>query len=235
MIVVAVIGLVVVAVVLGFYAQKKRQEALARWAASVGWVYVGRDDSLVHLSERAPFGTGHGRRTGEVMRGSFGGVEAMSFAYTWQTGSGDDEDTHTVHVVALALPAYLPIVEVQPEDLTTRVARAFGGQDLEFESDDFNRAFRVQAGDRRTAYAILHPRLMERLLQTDARGLSWRTDGTWIVSWSPGATDVAVVASRLALLQAIVASVPRHVWQDHGYDPLPPPPAPAPPAPSPLA
>ena len=85
----------------------------------------------------------------------------------------------------------------------------------QFESEAFNRAYRVAADDQRTGHAILPPRLMERLLP-DALGNAWRIDGTWILSWEPGTTDLDRLAPRLGLLSAVVRSVPRHVWQDHG-------------------
>ncbi len=223
----AVFGIGVVLVLLvgavGFWVQRKRRERLVEWARVNGWTYVSSDPSLVDLSTRYPFGQGRSRRTSEVLRGRFQGGEALSFVYSWKTGSGKSETTHTVHVAALALPAYLPIVEVTPEGIFDRVVTAMGMQDLRFESEAFNRAFRVQAHDERTAYAVIHPRLMERLLQPDARGEAWRTDGVWILSWRNGATDLDSLGTRFALLSAIVASVPRHVWQDHGYDPLAPP------------
>lgn len=206
----------------GFWLQRKRRERLMGWARLNGWTYLSSDPSLVDLSTRHPFGQGRARRTSEVLRGRFQGRDALSFVYSWKTGSGKSESTHTAHVVALALPAYLPIVEVTPEGVLDRIATAVGVQDLRFESEAFNRAFRVQAYDERTAYAVIHPRLMERLLQPDARGEAWRTDGTWILSWRSGATDVDSLAARFGLLSAVVASVPRHVWQDHGYDPLAP-------------
>jgi len=220
-----VVGIVVVVAVLalGIWSRSVRRKRLLEWAQASGGRYVGDDSSLVAFSTRYPFGQGHARRAREVLRGRFAGADAISFTYTWKTGSGKDEQSHTVHVLALALPAYLPIVEVAPESVLDRVARTFGGQDMRFESEDFNRAFRVQAYDERTAHAVLHPRLMERLLESDGRTVSWRTDGTWILSWRGGATDLDSMATRLGVMSAVVAAIPRHVWQDHGYDPLAPP------------
>lgn len=214
--------LVVAVAVLGIWYQAKRRQRLVEWARHNGWTYASSDPSLVGLSQRYPFGQGHGRRTSEVLRGRYGGHEALSFVYRWRTGSGKEEQTHTAHVVALALPAYLPVVQVTPESVLDRVVAAFGGQDMRFESEDFNRAYRVQASDERTAHAIVHPRLMERLLRDDARAISWRIDGTWILSWAGGATDLDSLATRYGVLSAVLAAVPRHVWQDHGHDPLAP-------------
>ena len=214
------VALVVGLLALGIWYQAVRRRRLTEWAARNGWVYADSDDSLVTISDRYPFGEGHHRRTAEVLRGQFSGRDATSFVYRWRTGNGKQEQQHSVHVVAVALPAYLPIVEVVPEGLGARLARAFGGQDLSFESDEFNRAFRIQAFDEPTAYAIVHPRLMERLLLPDARQVAWRTDGVRILSWQSGTTDLGTLATRLSVVSAVVSAIPRHVWQDHGYDPL---------------
>lgn len=207
--------------VAGFWVQHKRHERFAAWALRNGWTYARSDRSLVDISRGQPFGQGSSRRATEVLRGTYDGRPALSFSYQWTTGSGKNRTTHHAHVVALALPTYLPTVEVTPEGLGARLAKLVGAQDVQFESEAFNRAYRVAATDQRTGHAILHPRLMERLLRSDALGNAWRIGGTWILSWETGTTDLDRLAPRLGLLSAVVRSVPRHVWQDHGYDPTP--------------
>ncbi|GAA3799413.1 DUF3137 domain-containing protein [Cellulomonas soli] len=207
---------------LGWWLQHQRRQQLQQWAQRNGWTYADRDDSYVRVQRGQPFEQGHARRATEVMTGRFEGMPAISFDYQWDTGSGKEETTHHAHVVALALPAYLPTLEVTPEGFGARFAKMLGAQDMQFESEDFNRAYRVAAGDQRTAHAVLHPRLMERLLRPDAVRTPWRIEGTWIVSWTSGGTDLSTLAARLGLLTAVVRSVPRHVWLDHGYDPSSP-------------
>ena len=221
--VLVVLGLVVTVglFVAGFWVQKKRHERFRAWALSNRWTYAGSDPSLVHLSDAQPFGQGRDKRATEVLRGAFDGHQAVSFTYSWTTGDEKDTTNHTAHVVALALPAYLPTVEVTRDGFGAKLDKLFGGQDIQFESEAFNRAYRVAATDQRTGHAILHPRLMERLLQGDALGTAWRIDGTWILSWESGTTDLDRLAPRLGVLCAVVRSIPRHVWQDHGYDPTP--------------
>ena len=58
------------------------------------------------------------------------------------------------------------------------------------------------------------------LLLPDARQVAWRTDGVRILSWQSGTTDLGTLATRLSVVSAVVSAIPRHVWQDHGYDPL---------------
>ncbi|WP_456823509.1 DUF3137 domain-containing protein [Cellulomonas sp. P5_E12] len=210
---------VVILAVLAWMMQKKRQEAFQQWALRNRWTYEGSDPSLVHLSDAQPFGQGRDKRATEVLRGAFDGHQAVSFTYSWTTGDEKDTTNHTAHVVALALPAYLPTVEVTRDGFGAKLDKLFGGQDIQFESEAFNMEFRVTASDAQVGHAIVHPRLMERLLR-DGAVTPWRIGGTSIISWEPGSSALETLATRLGLLSAIVRSIPRHVWLDHGHDPL---------------
>jgi hypothetical protein len=214
-----VLGMLAVAV-FAYLLQKKRREAFEQWALTNGWTFQGSDRSLATFANGQPFGQGRERRATEVLRGVFDGRPALSFTYAWTTGDDKDRTRHTNHVVALGLPTFLPTVEVTPDGLGAKLAKLVGGQDMQFESAEFNRQFRVQSSDERTAHAIVHPRLMERLLRDGTAGQPWRIEGTWILSWEGGSSDLSTLATRLGLLSGIVRSIPRHVWQDHGYDPL---------------
>jgi hypothetical protein len=206
--------------VLAWWASRKRIERLRAWAATNGWTYASSDASLTTFSQWQPFGAGHAKRATEVLAGRYDRLSALSFTYRWTTGSGRESSTHTAHVVAVVLPAFLPRVELTPDGLGAKLAKLVGAQDISFESDDFNRAYRVSSSDPRVAHAIVHPRLMERMLRDDARGSAWRIDGTWLLSWENGASNLDRLATRLGVLSAVVRSVPRHVWLEHGYDPL---------------
>jgi len=211
--------LVPLLLVLRWYAMYRREEATKAWAGRIGWTFVGADSSLAQRWTGTPFGTGGSRRTSEVVVGTYSGRPARSFAYQYTTNRGKERQTYAFHVVTLALPAYLPNVQLTPDGFGAKLERALGGQDMVFESEDFNRAWRVETSDPSVAHAVVHPRLMERLLQSDARGLMLRIEGTDILCWSAGSPDLDQVARRLGVLNAVVNAVPRHVWLDHGYDP----------------
>ncbi|MBD7918477.1 hypothetical protein H9657_09330 [Cellulomonas sp. Sa3CUA2] len=217
LVVVAVVGPVVAW--LGNRWQQRRHERLAAWGSLNGWDYVRYDRGLERIQTGVPFSTGDSHAAIEVMRRDWQGRPAVSFTYRWVTGTGKERSTSYAHVVALRLPAYLPRLEVTAEGVGARLVKLAGGKDLQLELAAFNREYRVVAADERTAHAVLHPRLMERLLRSDALGRPWRIEGTWLVTWDDGRTDVDRVAGRLMLLGAIADAVPRHVWQDHGHDP----------------
>ncbi|WP_051639785.1 DUF3137 domain-containing protein [Cellulomonas sp. URHE0023] len=207
-------------VAFGWWASVKRRERLQTWARVNGWTYTSSDRSLVGFSRLQPFGLGHSKRATEVLTGTYDRHPALSFTYSWTTGSGKSSANHTAHIVGVSLPAYLPTVELTPDGLGAKLAKLVGAQDIQFESEDFNRAFRVASSDPQVAHAIVHPRLMERMLRPDAAGTTWRIEGTWILTWAMGSTDLDRLASRLGVLTAVADSIPRHVWLDHGFDPL---------------
>jgi hypothetical protein len=211
------IGLVAFAA-LGWWASVKRRERLRTWAAANGWSYLPSAPSLVDLSSGQPFGVGHSKKAVEVLSGTYDRLSVLSFTYRWTTGSGKSSSAHSAHIVGVMLPAYLPTVELTPDGFGAKLAKLVGAQDIQFESDEFNRAFRVASSDPQVAHAIVHPRLMERMLRDDARGAAWRIEGTWLLSWATGTTDLDRLASRLALLRTVTRSIPQHVWLDHGFD-----------------
>lgn len=214
-----IFGLVPLVLVGSWLYQRHREKVCRAWAAATGWTYVGSDQSLVHRWRGKPFHLGHSRRASEVVRGTYRGRAATSFTYRYTTGSGKNRHTVSHHVVALALPAALPTVQLTHDGVGARIAKAFGGQDIRFESEAFNERWRVESSDAKAAHDLVHPRLMERLLAPDAQGVDLRVEGASVLCWASGGQDLDQVARYLGVLTAVVEHVPRFVWLDHGYDP----------------
>lgn len=197
---------------------------LQQWALQHGWTFRDLDLGLTSLQSGTPFAAVSGSLATEVLSGTYQGMPATSFRLTIEkstveVGGVQQPVVRDWHVVAVALPAPLPRIEVTPERPGAALGRLVGMEDMQLESESFNEAYRVTTADPRTAHAVLHPRLMERLLQPDARRSPWRIQGGWVATWRTGATDLQALDGRLGLLAAIVGSVPRHVWLDHGVDP----------------
>lgn len=193
----------------------RRRRAEQQWAAERGWQVRG--DQALAERMLGVFGLGSRCTVSHLVAGDYAGRPAMTFEYV---EAGASASMH-VHVVAVSLPVPLPALRLSPQALTDELAGALGGQDIVFESDDFNRAWRVRAVDGKYAHDVLHPRLMERLLAGDAQGVSVWVVGTDVLCWVPGTADLAAVDERLAVLTAFVDAIPRFVWLDHGYDPGP--------------
>lgn len=232
-----------VAVVGLLQARRRRQHALAiqQFAASNGWTYVPEDDRQCARWQRSPFNEGFDRRAKNVVFGRYRNHEMLAFDYTFKTrtqdSNGSSTQTHYYRICALALPAYLPLLEVGPENVLTRMAHVVGLEDIQFESEDFNRRYRVHGADQKFAYDVLSPRTIQSLLNLPE--LRWRTEGSSILSWATGSNDPADLMARLATLATVVDGIPSFVWHDHGVATppavTPPPASPAPASPAPVA
>jgi hypothetical protein len=196
---------------------QKRRELLMMWATNSGFSYVVEDDSWCERWRAAPFGEGDHRKASNVVTGTLSNKTFAAFDYSYQTHSSDGRGgrsttTHRYVVTSLQLPTSLPQLQVTPESLVTRLGNALGLDDIELESEDFNRRFRVHARDRKFACDVLTPRTMQLLLSRPA--LSWRIDGSDVVAWQDGRLSPASVLATTSELREIVDGIPSFVWQD---------------------
>ncbi|ADB35722.1 hypothetical protein Kfla_6730 [Kribbella flavida DSM 17836] len=222
----ALVGFAVVGVlaVVNHMAAKKRREQFTAFAAQQGFAYTPENHQLAAQWAGEPFRTGSSRRVRNVLGGSFHGRQMVAFDYSYETHSTDSKGrrtstTHKYGVVVMQLPGPLPHLQVTHEGVFGgAVANALGFRDLQFESDQFNRAFRVKADDERFGHAVVHPRMMELLL---ARGeIGWRFEGNSLVGWDNGPHTPVEVMNRLHLLHQVIDQIPPYVWRDYaGVDP----------------
>ena len=199
--------------------QQRRARYLA-FAAERGWTYTPRDDTWVDRFEGSPFGRGSSRRATHVLRGQYAGRDMVAFHYRYLTRSHNGQQqttqTHRFTVVALALPAALPWLELTGENVLTRIGSALGLADVELESEAFNRRYRVSATDRRFAYDVLHPRTMEQLLAQPTVNLRlWGADA---LLWDSGFAEPEELPGMLAALAQLVDGIPSYVWSDRQAD-----------------
>ena len=200
-----------------YQANQKRKDLLFSWATNSGYKYAVEDDSMCERWNGDPFGEGDHRRAENVITGA--AKSAFSaFDYSYQTHSnegrgGRTTTTHHYCVTALQMPAFLPVLQVTTENALTRIGHVLGLDDIDLESEDFNRKFRVHANDRKFASDVLTPRTMEALLARPAA--SWRITGTDILTWAEGRLSPSSVLGDLATLQLVVDGIPSFVWKDH--------------------
>ena len=187
---------------------------LARWARLEGWTYEARDDSWVDTWRGYPFGRGILARAQSVMTGTFGPHRATVFEYSYHDTRNRYPllDRYAIH--ALALPARLPWTHLSAEGVRDRASALIGLQDIELESDEFNRAYRVRSEDHRFASDLLNPRTMEMLLRCG--GPDIRIGAGYIVLVTDGPVDPTSVYGALTVLAAMLENLPDFVWSDRG-------------------
>jgi hypothetical protein len=174
------IGLIALAAVGAYFAHlhaKQRREAMAALAAELGWSYSAQkdhshDEQYANFEifrrghDRAAYNTLTGRRT---IEGRDFACRMGDFTYKVTTGSGKHRRTTTYNFsyLILHLPfarTDIPALLIRREGMFDKLAGAFGFDDIDFESAEFSRKFHVKSQDKRFAYDVIDPRMMEFLL-----------------------------------------------------------------------
>lgn len=170
--VICVVGLfVVAAVIFGVMAAKKRREELAMLALRLGLTYRADEDR--EMSDRFGFldalAQGSNRYAYNILSGIYQSHEVLLFDYHYETHSTDSKgrrQTHHHHFsfFILMLPQSFPELRITKEGFLSKIAQAFGYQDIDFESAEFSRAFCVRSKDKKFAYDVCNGAMMEYLL-----------------------------------------------------------------------
>ena len=105
----------------------------------------------------------------------------------------------------------LPSLTVDPEGFFDRLVSGLTGGDIDLESEDFNRAFTVSCPDRKFASDVLHPQMMEYLMQHPQLG--WRFERDSMLVIASGQRDAAQIDATLAVMDGITDRIPEFVWR----------------------
>ena len=218
-------GVVVIAAIayFGHLAAKKRREEFQALASELGWSFDPRRDSSHddQYSHFELFRRGHSRSAFNTLTGSveIDGREfeakAGDFRYRVTHGSGKNRrtSTYTFSYLIFHLPFATPELVIRPEGFFDKIAGALGFDDIDFESEEFSRRFHVKGSDRKFAYDVVHPRMMEFLLAKRPpaidveRGRCCLSDGS--SRWDP-----AGLKARIRFLKEFFDLWPDHVTAD---------------------
>jgi hypothetical protein len=174
--VIVAIALVATIAYMSWLAEKKRQEALAGLAQELDLRFDpgldhGHDDEYEQFEI---FRRGHSRVARNTLHGFVTLFDqgchlvAGDYRYKVTSGSGKNRSTRTYKFSYLIVhpPWDTPPLLIRPEGMFDKIKGAFGFDDIDFESAEFSRKFYVKSDDKRFAYDVLHPRMMELLLAT---------------------------------------------------------------------
>jgi hypothetical protein len=169
-----------------------------------------------------PFTGGTYREVRNVYRDTAGGRPVMVFDYQDVYGRGPDSTRRHFRVALFELAISAPRLAVRLERLVDAAARLVGVQDIEMESQAFNRRYRVQADDRRFAFDVLNPRAIQALLDC-RRSVALAMGGAFLVVYEgpldPEAEpDPRAEEELLDVGRDIALSVPSYVRDDRPPD-----------------
>jgi len=155
-----------------YLAKKKREEALRALARRLGCRFYPNDPFGLSARYEGRFPTlqqGSKRYAYNVVDGKLDGRPMHLFDHHHETYSTDSKGNRTTHhhhrtFVCLEHDADLGRIEVRPEHLLDKVGAFFGFDDVDFESEEFSRKYMVKAEDRKLAYDVFHPKMIEYFL-----------------------------------------------------------------------
>ena len=216
---VAVVVVVVAALVGGYLISRritqKRQAALTAVATSLGFRYSPDDPFDTVDLPFALFTRGDGRGVENVLWGMSGNLAVRLCDYWYYDESTDSKggrhrSYHRFSCATTSIDAYVPGITVGRENALTRLGGALGFDDIEFESEDFNRAFRVKSATPKFAYDMIDARMMAFLLDASS-GCTFEVVGSDLLC-ATGRVRPADLPGLLHVLQSFHAHVPKVVW-----------------------
>jgi hypothetical protein len=172
---------IVIFALFAYYSYQQRLQRVAELhalAQQLNWQFSGEEDysfdseySQFSVFTQGSSGYAYNTLTGHVHIGDEHWPARMG-DYHYQTTSSDGKTTHTHHhyfsylLVDLPYPS-LPYLRIRREGFFDTLAGAFGFSDINFESAEFSKRIHVKSSDKRFAYDVIHPAMMEFLLADD--------------------------------------------------------------------
>ncbi len=222
MAVLLVVGIVLAVaggVVLSFYLKQKRRQELAAMARQLGLEYSATDTRGCLGLPFALLSKGDGRGTENVLWGTWQSTPVTEFDYWYYEESTDSNGnrSRTYYRFSCAvteIDAFCSHLTIDRENVLTRLADHLGLHDIEFESEDFNRAFNVKGKDRKFANDFIDARMMQHLLQVD-RAFQFEVSGKWLLCFSKRRKPTELIP-LLGTLKQFRDHVPRVVYELYG-------------------
>ena len=212
----------------GRWLERRRRKAFERLAQELGLRYVARDDSVG--KEYRFLDALRWVKTAfafNVLQGSYKGYQVRVFDYHWQARPGESKERgpqgmrNSFSFFLLEQETSFPELLIYPRecyfDIGTDIGQMLKLPKVDFESVEFSKAFFVRSADRKFAYDVCHPRMMEYLLEHG--DLSIEIEGPCIamtVGSQPGRRrrlKPAEIPERLNQLVEIRELLPDYLYQ----------------------
>ena len=183
-------ALVIAVIVIGYQARKRLIQQWQQLATSLGFQYATDDPfGLVNLPFHL-FNEGDGQGTENVIWGTSDGIDIKAFDFWYYTESTTTSTTGTMSTsrdysrfscVLVPAPVFCPKTTIGPEGFMSRLGHALGFHDIDFESEEFNRAMKVKSADPKFANYLIDARMMQWLLER--KGWQFELSGTDILTY----------------------------------------------------
>jgi hypothetical protein len=190
------VAVLILAVALSAYLYYQREAAFARVATSLGLRFSQRDESSVRQLGFPLFHEGRGTESGNLVSGTLQGIPVAAFDFAYWTEvrdskGGTHRQYHRFLCAMTDIAPACPALIIEHRGLIGRLAGALGLDGVQFESDDFDKAYRVLCGDRRFATALVDPAMMAWLLDAPSP-VAFQTAGPHLLAVSTDRRPTAI-------------------------------------------
>jgi hypothetical protein len=153
-----------------------------------------------------PLAQGHDRYAFNILRGTYQEQSLFVFDYYYRIGSGKSEQEHQLTLLMLVCKEAFPRVSIGPENMRTKFAALLGfNEDIQFESAKFSRQFCVHSADKKFAYDVCNPQMIEYLLANPGLQIEIQGPAIMLVFEPPlSAGSIEFNLPRLAQIRALL-------------------------------
>jgi hypothetical protein len=202
---------------------KRRRKELLALARHFRWSFDPQDDDELarHASDFELFATGSEHIGYNTLIGVLntrcGRLQVRTGDYSFVVGSGKHRYVQHGSYLLAAMPFAVPEparLSVRREDLGDTVDAMIGFEDIDFESDEFSRLYFVKGRDRKFAYAVIHPQMIEYFLEQPPRSLELRGSEVLLFDLVASTWSAAEIADAVSWMQRFVELWPDYLIQD---------------------
>ncbi len=224
--------LVFVIAILANKQQESRREALRLYAQQMGFQFVEGEipvggNNLLDLFSTPNlqgvefvqffdlFQRGSSRKIHPMMLGQDkAGTNWYLMDYQYTTSNGKSTTTHHFSVVLGHLALAFPAMTLSPEGLGTALGKLVGMNELQVESEEFNRRYYIQTSDQKLSLDLLHPLAIQVLLAQPI--LNWEFRGPYIMLHLDSRATVEQFDAMRTYIDQFVVQIPNYYRQDYG-------------------
>ncbi|MGD0551667.1 MAG: hypothetical protein ABSB25_03340 [Sedimentisphaerales bacterium] len=219
LVIVVIVVIAVLFIIYRFFASYKRRQELANWALSKGLFFIAGKDSS--FDSKYPgfdcLQKGHDRYACNVIKGDFAGREFVGCDYHYVTGYGKSSREYDISLVIIKSPILLEPLLIRPETFSDKLAELVGFSDIDFESAEFSKKFYVKSPDKKWAYDIIHPRMMEFLMNSPEFSIQF--DSLSVIVYRDTRFSPAEFEDAANLANGIFERIPDYVVQNQRIRP----------------
>lgn len=202
---------------IGHLQAKKRREAFEGLAQELGFRYYPEKDTrfaarygfLNHMDD------GSRRYVFNRLSGEMKGQEVNLFDYHYETYSRDRKGHRTTHhhyfsIFTLSLPQRLPELNIEREGFFSKIGQALGFDDIDFESLEFSKRYKVKSDDKKFAYDFCNAQMIDYLLRQ--RDLIIEVEGNTLALTFRGKSAIETIRPNLERLLTIRSLMPNYLF-----------------------